>query len=115
MHGGAHRRRGEWRKSDAGVHASPNSEVQSREFITENSVRMLEEMLTQNGNRMDSTDYGQECMRFLGDATYYAPITMDPSERLQTQIRSLIEEARTNMWISRKEAEFLETTHPRIP
>ncbi|KAJ1180319.1 hypothetical protein NDU88_005541 [Pleurodeles waltl] len=64
---------------------------------------------------MDSSDYRQECLRLLSDTTYYAPVTRDPTNLLQTQIKSMIEGAKGNAWISSKEAEFLETTHPRTP
>ncbi|KAJ1197149.1 hypothetical protein NDU88_001011 [Pleurodeles waltl] len=42
-------------------------------------------------------------------------INTDPTKRLQTEIRGMIEEALGNAWISRKEAEFLDTINPRTP
>ncbi|KAJ1127875.1 hypothetical protein NDU88_006268 [Pleurodeles waltl] len=46
---------------------------------------------------MNSTDYRHECLRLLSDSSYYAKIMHDPTVRLQTQIKCLIEEARNNM------------------
>ncbi|KAJ1105140.1 hypothetical protein NDU88_002548 [Pleurodeles waltl] len=64
---------------------------------------------------MNTFDYRQECLRLLSDTTHYAPLVRDPTNELQINIRSMIEEARNNSWISPKEAEFLDTTHPRVP
>ncbi|KAJ1134806.1 hypothetical protein NDU88_001252 [Pleurodeles waltl] len=64
---------------------------------------------------MDTTYYQQECRRLLSDASYYRPISTDPTPRLQRKIRSMILEAETAGWITRQEAEFLDTKNPRIP
>ncbi|KAJ1113898.1 hypothetical protein NDU88_002138 [Pleurodeles waltl] len=56
-----------------------------------------------------------ECLRLLGDSTYYAQIDHDPTARLQIEIRGMIEEACGNSWISQKEAEFLDTVNPCTP
>ncbi|KAJ1216300.1 hypothetical protein NDU88_003904 [Pleurodeles waltl] len=64
---------------------------------------------------MNPSDYRQECLRLLSDTTHYATLVRDPTNDLQTNIRSMIEEAGNNSWISPKEAEFLNTTHPRTP
>ncbi|KAJ1156565.1 hypothetical protein NDU88_009283 [Pleurodeles waltl] len=46
---------------------------------------------------MNSTDYRQECLRLLDDSTYYVPINMDPTKKLQVEIRGMIEEALARM------------------
>ncbi|KAJ1204986.1 hypothetical protein NDU88_000421 [Pleurodeles waltl] len=39
---------------------------------------------------MNTDDYRKECLRLLGDETYYALIPRDPTPKLQTQIRKNI-------------------------
>ncbi|KAJ1143752.1 hypothetical protein NDU88_010057 [Pleurodeles waltl] len=39
---------------------------------------------------MNTKDYRQECLRLLGDSTYYAHIDRDPTGCLQTEIRSYL-------------------------
>ncbi|KAJ1122666.1 hypothetical protein NDU88_001151 [Pleurodeles waltl] len=40
-------------------------------------------------------DYRQECLRLLSDTTYYAPLTRDPTKMLLSQIKAMVEEAKT--------------------
>ncbi|KAJ1124347.1 hypothetical protein NDU88_002808 [Pleurodeles waltl] len=63
---------------------------------------------------MNTDDYRKECLRLLGDETYYALIPRDPTPKLQTQIRVMISEASNNEWITPKEASFLDATNPDI-
>ncbi|KAJ1140409.1 hypothetical protein NDU88_006762 [Pleurodeles waltl] len=39
---------------------------------------------------MNTEDYRQECLRLLGDSTYYAHVDQDLTGPLQTEIRRLI-------------------------
>ncbi|KAJ1152451.1 hypothetical protein NDU88_005226 [Pleurodeles waltl] len=41
---------------------------------------------------MNTDDYRQECLRLLGDSTYYAHIDRDPTGCLQTEIRDAVVE-----------------------
>ena len=59
--------------------------------------------------------YRTECLRLLEDRRNYGILQVDPTERQSIVIASLVEEAVSNQWIVKNEADFLVNRNPRTP
>ena len=63
----------------------------------------------------NTEDYRRECLRLLADTRNYKLLKSDPSPELRITITSMVEQAVSNRWITKKEGAFLITKQPRIP
>lgn len=52
-------------------------------------------------------DYDKECKRLLNDQRKYGILTEDPTESIRIRIATMVEEALSHNWVSKKEADFL--------
>ena len=64
---------------------------------------------------LDTDMYRTECLRLLEDTNTYKILESDPTQSILNEIRSITEEAELHQWISKKEADFLCNTNPKIP
>ncbi|KAJ1192620.1 hypothetical protein NDU88_001927 [Pleurodeles waltl] len=60
-------------------------------------------------------EYRKACLDRLQDERNYVVLQADPTSRLQTIVKDLVNEAADNEWITRKDQESLIASEPRMP